>query len=729
MDSKLKFIVDIDSFNPASEIGMKAFSLSKIKKNGFLIPRSIILTSHSYEFFMASNGLKKLIEVELGRKSMINMRWEELWDCALRIRNLLMRADVPQLINVQLKKAILDYFGTSKIAIRSSSSQEDMHNASFAGLYDSYLGRCGYEQVIESVIKVWCSLWSDRSLLYRKEIQLDPMLSSMAVLLQELVPGKYSGVSFSRCPNDSNSKEIHIEVVAGFCDSLVDGTRQPDSFIVKRYKLHIASQNRFIENKLALAGLNNDIIREVASVTLRLEEFFGNPVDVEWTWANDKIIVLQVRPIIYNQDPNKKRLWYLSLTPVENKMDKLFIEIEDKLIPYLKNEGKKMAEVNLLKSSNNQLADIIETRLKILSKCRIIYKEKFIPFAHGVRQFGQSYNDCVKPHDAYEFIEILQSEDRIAKKRQQAIFSCNTILSKDINLSNWLNNWLENAGENFNKEDIKELSKLNFGKDFINRYQNLKNNYLDITLDSERWCEHDDVIIQLIINYNFLPVFKDNNERKKILINNYLKKSKDIKYAKHLLSIGRISWKLRDDDNLLLSKIESQFHLALQEGKLRLIAESRLLNTVKVLEYDAENIVNALKNNSYKIYIKTEYLHYIHSKVRKVKARQLKGQPAVPGLASGVARHIKNFSDIKKFRPGDIILCEAVDPNITHLVPLACGIVESRGGMLIHGVIIARELSIPCVNGIDNLLKEIQDGDFITIDGTMGIIIIGKPEF
>ena len=37
---------------------------------------------------------------------------------------------------------------------------------------------------------------------------------------------------------------------------------------------------------------------------------------------------------------------------------------------------------------------------------------------------------------------------------------------------------------------------------------------------------------------------------------------------------------------------------------------------------------------------------------------------------------------------------------MTHLVPLAAAVVERRGGMLIHGAIIAREMGIPCVNGV-----------------------------
>jgi pyruvate,water dikinase len=53
---------------------------------------------------------------------------------------------------------------------------------------------------------------------------------------------------------------------------------------------------------------------------------------------------------------------------------------------------------------------------------------------------------------------------------------------------------------------------------------------------------------------------------------------------------------------------------------------------------------------------------------------------------------------------------------MTHLVPLASAIVERRGGMLIHGAIIARELGIPCVNGISNATNVICAGDQLTVD-------------
>jgi phosphoenolpyruvate synthase/pyruvate phosphate dikinase len=110
-----------------------------------------------------------------------------------------------------------------------------------------------------------------------------------------------------------------------------------------------------------------------------------------------------------------------------------------------------------------------------------------------------------------------------------------------------------------------------------------------------------------------------------------------------------------------------------------------------------------------------------------VQARQLVGQPAGPGLATGAARAITRQQDLFDFKAGEIIICDAIDPTMTFVVPLAAGIVERRGGMLIHGAIIAREYGLPCVTGVPQVTELIHTGDTVTVDGYLGIVIIERP--
>ena len=109
--------------------------------------------------------------------------------------------------------------------------------------------------------------------------------------------------------------------------------------------------------------------------------------------------------------------------------------------------------------------------------------------------------------------------------------------------------------------------------------------------------------------------------------------------------------------------------------------------------------------------------------------RQLIGQPASPGVATGFVRCIRGRDDLGKFREGEVLVCDAIQPTMTHLVPLASAIIERRGGMLIHGAIIARELGIPCVNGVRNAAEVLNDGDLVSVDGHLGIVAVGAAEF
>ena len=70
-------------------------------------------------------------------------------------------------------------------------------------------------------------------------------------------------------------------------------------------------------------------------------------------------------------------------------------------------------------------------------------------------------------------------------------------------------------------------------------------------------------------------------------------------------------------------------------------------------------------------------------------------------------------------------MCDATEPQVAFVVPLAAGIVERRGGMLIHGAIIAREYGLPSVNSVPGATELVHTGDRVTVDDYLGIVIIG----
>ncbi|MGD9172545.1 MAG: PEP-utilizing enzyme, partial [Desulfobacterales bacterium] len=214
---------------------------------------------------------------------------------------------------------------------------------------------------------------------------------------------------------------------------------------------------------------------------------------------------------------------------------------------------------------------------------------------------------------------------------------------------------------------------------------------------------------------------KNKNTLQEKFLNSFEGEQK--KTAVELLDLARSSYQLRDDDNIYLGRIEAQLLAAMREARQR-IDEHLHGGLNKSIAAELLNVVESLDHQPqfqppYKQKPKDGFI---------IQARQLIGQPAGPGLAKGPARVIQQTADLAEFKYGEILICDAVDPNMTFVVPLAAGVVERRGGMLIHGAIIAREYGLPCVTGIPDATALIQNGDEVTVDGYLGIVTIGSSE-
>jgi pyruvate,water dikinase len=203
--------------------------------------------------------------------------------------------------------------------------------------------------------------------------------------------------------------------------------------------------------------------------------------------------------------------------------------------------------------------------------------------------------------------------------------------------------------------------------------------------------------------------------------------------AWEMIEVGRVSWKLRDDDNLLVARLESQLLRALEVAADRLRQRGRLAGEGHPTESAIEAILQGLRDpSSGPIVLESAARQQAAGSPQATSGaspRQLVGQPASPGVATGTVRCIRCRDDLSEFRHGEVLVCDAIQPTMTHLVPLASAIVERRGGMLIHGAIIARELGIPCVNGVRRAADLLGNGDLVTVDGFLGIVTVGAADF
>lgn len=104
-----------------------------------------------------------------------------------------------------------------------------------------------------------------------------------------------------------------------------------------------------------------------------------------------------------------------------------------------------------------------------------------------------------------------------------------------------------------------------------------------------------------------------------------------------------------------------------------------------------------------------------------VKEGELAGDPVAPGVARGIAT-VLNTPYEKPLKKGEILVTRATDPAWVPIFMNAAAVVLEVGGPLQHGAVLARELGLPCVTGINGATRSIPDGALIEVDGSNGIV-------
>jgi phosphohistidine swiveling domain-containing protein len=726
-------------------VGGKAAKLARLAVADFEVPKGFCLTTRAYEAFVNNAGIAPSIRMELGRKSMDDMRWEEIWDTALRIRAKFLAKPLSALLRETVAEGLRGFDPSVPLAVRSSAVGEDSAGRSFAGLHESIIGVRGGQAVEDAIRLVWASLWSDAALLYRKELGLDPAHSRMAVLVQEMIDAEPSGVAFARDPRDTRREHAIVEAVPGPCSQLVDGLVDPDHWELDR-KTHnvvawLPGQRGDAEHPAPL--LEPRDLEQILETLLTVEQLFGWSPDMEWTGKSGSLTVLQARPITAAAaDKDEKRTWYLSLRPGDARLRALRKRVVEQLIPELDAEGQAFATEKLELLDDRQLADAIEQRSAAVARWKKIYWDDFIPFAHGVRRLATYYNDSVQPEDPYEFVGLLRHQPLVATQRNDAIGRLARQLAANAKLRSAVERLLAECAGTLRWSDVRDsLVQVTDGaEDFIRLFEDMNERFFDIVYDEGRLHDQPEPVLRNLVELahapnqvlNIAPLAGDFiSALEKRLLDAVGPERHD--EALDMIETGRVSWKLRDDDNLLVARLESQLLRALDVAATRLRGLGRLSSEGCPGDAHIEPMVRALREpSSGPVTLETAVgpeKAELYCAPPGETPRQLIGQPASPGVATGAVRCIHGRADLGKFRQGEVLVCEAIQPTMTHLVPLASAIVERRGGMLIHGAIIARELGIPCVNGVRHVHEILKNGDLVTVDGYLGIVTVGLAEF
>ncbi|MDB6172998.1 MAG: phosphoenolpyruvate synthase [Chthoniobacteraceae bacterium] len=244
-------------------LGGKARALAQLHEAGFSVPEWFVVLPASFE--ASANGAATLPALP----------------CARVIRE----------IEAALGNAIPE---AATFAVRSSALDEDGSEHSFAGQFESYL-LVPATEVAAKVAAVWRSAFSERVLAYRRERGLSSARTGApAVLIQRMINAGSAGVAFGADPVTGRRDMTVIAAVRGLGDKLVSGEENADTYhIDSTGKLVSLSQSNGAETPV----LTTPQAQEIRELARRANRYFGIPQDIEWAREDDKLFLLQSRPI------------------------------------------------------------------------------------------------------------------------------------------------------------------------------------------------------------------------------------------------------------------------------------------------------------------------------------------------------------------------------------------------------------------------------------------------
>jgi rifampicin phosphotransferase len=217
-------------------------------------------------------------------------------------------------IDGELRDALLAAYrklGEGVVAVRSSATAEDGAVTSFAGQQETILGVDGDSALIEAVERCWRSLHTDRAKAYRQRQGVGEGGLAMAVVVQRLVDADVAGVLFTRDPLDATGSLMRIEAAWGLGEVVVSGRVTPDRFQVERDTGQVRDRQPGVKHvrvtrygeesvtpeKASELCLADYQLAALADLGRRVEQFYGDPRDIEWAIAGGTVWLLQARPI------------------------------------------------------------------------------------------------------------------------------------------------------------------------------------------------------------------------------------------------------------------------------------------------------------------------------------------------------------------------------------------------------------------------------------------------
>jgi pyruvate,water dikinase len=302
--------------------GGKGASLGELLRAGIRVPDGFVVTTAAFREAMGA-----LADEIGGRVTALDPAdAERIATVTAEIRALVESTPLPAAVATAITDGYAQLCAQAgqpdlPVAVRSSATSEDSAEASFAGLQDTYLWVRGADPVLHHVRRCWASLYSVESVTYRLRRGIPETDLGMAVVVQEMVGARSSGVMFTRSPLTGDRSVVAIDASWGLGSAVVSGDVTPDSFVVSKVtgeivRRTVSSKTHWHQPDPGGAGVvesevpeqlrdvpavSDEELAELVAIARKVEAHYGCPQDIEWAVSRtappgENVFLLQSRP-------------------------------------------------------------------------------------------------------------------------------------------------------------------------------------------------------------------------------------------------------------------------------------------------------------------------------------------------------------------------------------------------------------------------------------------------
>jgi len=332
-----RYVRPLDSVGHA-DVGLaggKNASLGEMQRQlaaaGVATPAGFVLTADAYRDALGAANARPELHALLDDLDVGNVA--ELARRAAAVRAIIYAAtDYPPLTQ-EIQRAYAAFrreHGDVGLAVRSSATAEDLPDASFAGLHESYLNVRGETALVEACRRCFASLFTDRAVVYRAANGFDHFRVALSVGVMQMVRSDLaaSGVIFTLDTESGFRDVVLITGGYGLGEMIVQGRIDPDEIWVhkptfkagyravlrhslgrKQAKLVLDRGGAPVEREVARTArerfcLSDGEALQLTEMALKIEDHFSRlngaatPMDIEWAkdGLSGRLYIVQARP-------------------------------------------------------------------------------------------------------------------------------------------------------------------------------------------------------------------------------------------------------------------------------------------------------------------------------------------------------------------------------------------------------------------------------------------------